>query len=86
MIFHDRKINKLTMKSKHWPTSPLTNMLVLKFTFGNEMASNQFRCGSLGKVGTSAPSSSSLWAADLRPCTGQGLLVVSPHRAVSNSR
>lgn len=37
------------MKIKHWPTSPLTNMLVLKFTPRAWLASNQTRCGSLGQ-------------------------------------
>lgn len=51
LSFHNNSTmtNKQTMKIKHWPTSPLTNMLVLKFTPRAWLASNQTRCGSLGQ-------------------------------------
>lgn len=65
MIFHNKSTitNKQTVKSKHWPTSPLIDMWVLKFTPRAWLVSNQTRCGSLGTVGAPALASS-LGAAD----------------------
>lgn len=78
-IFHNRTVNKPTLQSK--PTSPPINTLVSKFTFESWLASNQSRCGFLEPVGTPALASSSFWAVDIYPYTGQGLLPTG-----SNSR